>query len=94
MNPPEKKLVFLISSSYDVGHVNACAGVASELIRRGHRVIFVIEQVHKGTLAPLGIEEYIYSVKKPEGESKPGELSAKMFLELGLIGPSSPLEKI
>ncbi|OTF74940.1 hypothetical protein BLA29_014826, partial [Euroglyphus maynei] len=63
-----------------VGHVNACAGIALPLLKRGHRVAFFLEKPFAGKLLERGFEEIVYEIDyKPDDEfakmnnEKPGE---------------------
>ncbi len=87
--PPLSILVCPVNA---VGHINACIGTTSELIKRGHRVAFVLEQAWSGKLLPLGIKEYLFSVPSQTGKVT-AALIADQFKKIGLIGPLSLKEK-
>jgi MGT family glycosyltransferase len=54
-DPPEKTFVFFPEGAF--GPTNNCVGIGDVLRRRGHRVVFVIEESFKGTLEAKGFEE-------------------------------------
>ncbi len=56
------------------GPTNNCVGIGDVLRRRGHRVIFVIEESFAGRLEALGFEERLMRLgPKPEAEEAPGQ---------------------
>jgi MGT family glycosyltransferase len=56
------------------GPTNNCAGIASVLQRRGHRVMFILEESFAGTLQAKGFEERLMRLTpKPEVEEEPGQ---------------------
>ena len=52
---PGKTFVFFPEGAF--GPTNNCVGIGDVLRRRGHRVVFVIEESFKGTLEAKGFEE-------------------------------------
>src|SRR6202521_1700316 len=65
-------VVFFPEGAY--GPTNNCAGIGSVLKGRGARVVFVIEESFKGTLAAKGFEEQLMRLKpKPAMEEAPGQ---------------------
>jgi MGT family glycosyltransferase len=52
---PRKTFVFFPEGAF--GPTNNCVGIGDVLRRRGHRVVFVIEESFKGTLEAKGFEE-------------------------------------
>jgi UDP:flavonoid glycosyltransferase YjiC (YdhE family) len=56
------------------GPTNNCVGIGSVLRRRGHRVVFVVEQSFAGTLEARGFEEARMRLQPPpEVEEEPGQ---------------------
>jgi MGT family glycosyltransferase len=56
------------------GPTNNCAGIGSVLRRRGHRVVFIVEESFAGTLEAKGFEErHMRLTPKPEVEEVPGQ---------------------
>ena len=65
-------IVFFPEGAY--GPTNNCVGVGDVLRRRGHRVVFVIEESFAGTLAEKGFEEALMRLgPPPEHEEEPGQ---------------------
>lgn len=54
------KLKFLVVTRGSVGHLNACVAIATGLIKRGHQVVFFIEESLKGKFEDRGFGEYTY----------------------------------
>jgi MGT family glycosyltransferase len=56
------------------GPTNNCVGIADVLRRRGHRVVFVVEESFSGTLEAKGFEEATMRLgPPPEQEEEPGQ---------------------
>ena len=56
------------------GPTNNCIGIGDVLRRRGHRVIFIVEESFAGRLADKGFEERLMRLgPKPETEEVPGQ---------------------
>jgi MGT family glycosyltransferase len=56
------------------GPTNNCVGIADVLQRRGHRVVFVVEESFAGTLEAKGFEERLMRLKpKPDQLEEPGQ---------------------
>ncbi len=56
------------------GPTNNCIGIGEVLRRRGHRVVFVIEESFAGTLEEKGFEERLMRLSPPpEQEEEPGQ---------------------
>ena len=79
MSTTKKPLTILFASVNVIEHT--CTGAASELVLRGHRVIFVLETSLKGKLSSFGFEEYIYQEERDEKPNKTW-LYGKLFLIL------------
>ena len=92
----QKRLTILVTSVTGVGHITACVGATTELLFRGHRVVFVLEKAWKGKLSSLGFEEHIYNEcdQPSKTEENPGEAMAKYLLESKSIGPYLPEKKM
>lgn len=89
-----KQLTVLVCPINYIGHVNACLGTTSGFIRRGHRVIFVVESAWSAKLAPkYGVTEHLYSVPSHAGKETAHQ-NAKEFLVLRQLGPYSAKEKV
>ena len=94
MTENTKKFIILVTPFPVVGHVNSVAGALKPLLRRGHRIIFILEDAFAGKVAPYGFEEHLMSFKKPEDSQKPGEIYAKRLIEGKVLGNYSPEEKM
>lgn len=67
-----RTFLFMPESAY--GPTNNCIGIGSELLRRGHRVVFASESSWRGKLAPLGFEEALVDFAPPaEGDQEAGD---------------------
>ncbi|HEY0443307.1 MAG TPA: nucleotide disphospho-sugar-binding domain-containing protein [Candidatus Limnocylindrales bacterium] len=67
-----RTLVFFPEGAY--GPTNNCVGIGDVLRRRGHRVVFVVEESFAGTLAAKGFEERLMRLgPKPAVEEAPGQ---------------------
>src|SRR4051812_40311963 len=65
-------IVFFPESAY--GPTNNCIGIGDVLRRRGHRVVFVVEESFAGRLEEKGFEERLMRLgPKPETEEVPGQ---------------------
>jgi MGT family glycosyltransferase len=67
-----KTIVFFPEGAF--GPTNNCIGIGEVLRRRGHRVVFVIEESFAGTLEEKGFEERLMRLAPaPEQEEEPGQ---------------------
>jgi MGT family glycosyltransferase len=67
-----KTIIFFPEGAY--GPTNNCVGIGDVLRRRGHRVVFVVEESFAGTLAAKGFEERTMRLTPPpEVEEVPGQ---------------------
>ena len=67
-----KTVVFFPEGAF--GPTNNCVGIGEVLRRRGHRVVFVIEESFAGTLEEKGFEERLMRLAPPpEVEEEPGQ---------------------
>ena len=65
-------VVFFPEGAY--GPTNNCVGIGDVLRRRGHRVVFVVEESFAGTLEDKGFEEALMRLgPAPEHEEEPGQ---------------------
>ncbi len=64
--------MFFPESAY--GPTNNCVGIGDVLRRRGHRVVFIVEESFKGALEAKGFEERLMRLSPPsEAEEDPGQ---------------------
>ena len=67
-----KTVVFFPEGAF--GPTNNCVGIGEQLLARGHRVLFIIEESFAGTLAARGFEEALMRLgPPPEVEEAPGQ---------------------
>ncbi len=67
-----RTFVFFPEGAY--GPTNNCVGIGDVLRRRGHRVVFIIEESFKGALAEKGFEEQLMRLTPPsDAEEDPGQ---------------------
>jgi len=65
-------IVFFPEGAY--GPTNNCVGIGDVLRRRGHRVVFIVEESFAGTLDEKGFEERLMRLGPPaEGDEDPGQ---------------------
>jgi MGT family glycosyltransferase len=65
-------IVFFPEGAY--GPTNNCVGIGDVLRRRGHRVVFIVEESFAGTLEEKGFEERLMRLGPPaEGDEDPGQ---------------------
>ena len=65
-------VVFFPEGAY--GPTNNCVGIGDVLRRRGHRVVFIVEESFAGTLEARGFEEALMRLgPPPEQEEAPGQ---------------------
>jgi MGT family glycosyltransferase len=65
-------VVFFPEGAY--GPTNNCVGIGDVLRRRGHRVVFIVEESFEGTLEAKGFEERLMRLMPPpEVEEAPGQ---------------------
>jgi MGT family glycosyltransferase len=65
-------IVFLPESAY--GPTNNCVGIGDVLRRRGHRVVFIVEESFAGALEAKGFEERLMRLTPPaDAEEDPGQ---------------------
>jgi MGT family glycosyltransferase len=72
VNQSGPTVVFFPEGAY--GPTNNCVGIGQELLRRGARVLFIIEESFAGTLEAQGFEERLMRLNPPpETEEAPGQ---------------------
>jgi len=72
MSEQRRTIVFFPESAY--GPTNNCVGIGEVLRRRGHRVVFIIEESFEGTLEAKGFEERLMRLTPPsDAEEDPGQ---------------------
>jgi UDP:flavonoid glycosyltransferase YjiC (YdhE family) len=70
--PDPRTIVFFPEGAH--GPTNNCVGIGEVLRRRGHRVVFIVEESFKGTLERRGFEERLMRLgPPPEHDEAPGQ---------------------
>ena len=68
----QRTIAFFPEGAY--GPTNNCVGIGDVLRRRGHRVVFIVEESFAGTLERQGFEERLMRLgPPPEAEEEPGQ---------------------
>ena len=52
------------------GHINACLGIAQELLSRGHRVVWALDCSFEGKLSSFGFEEMLIGKVEDSDDGK------------------------
>ena len=72
MSQERRTFAFFPEGAY--GPTNNCVGIGDILRRRGHRVVFIVEESFAGTLEAKGFEERLMRLgPPPETEEEPGQ---------------------
>jgi MGT family glycosyltransferase len=72
VSEPASTVVFFPEGAF--GPTNNCVGIGDVLRRRGHRVVFIVEESFAGTLEAQGFEERLMRLTPPpETEEVPGQ---------------------
>src|ERR1700727_1583466 len=77
------------------GPTNNCVGIGDVLRRRGHRVVFVVEESFAGTLAAKGFEERLMRLGPPPAEpEEPGQFWKDFIRDTAPVFRGSSLEQL
>ena len=88
-----KTIVFFPEGAF--GPTNNCVGIGEVLRRRGHRVVFVIEESFAGTLEEKGFEERLMRLAAPpEVEEEPGQFWKDFIRETAPVFRKSTFEQL
>jgi MGT family glycosyltransferase len=88
-----KTVVFFPEGAF--GPTNNCVGIGDVLRRRGHRVVFVIEESFAGTLAEQGFEERLMRLTPPpEQEEVPGQFWKEFIRETAPVFRQPTIEQL
>jgi MGT family glycosyltransferase len=88
-----KTVVFFPEGAF--GPTNNCIGIGDVLRRRGHRVVFVIEESFKGTLEAKGFEERLMRLGPPPLEPEvPGQFWKDFIRDTAPVFRRSTLEQL
>jgi MGT family glycosyltransferase len=86
-------IVFFPEGAY--GPTNNCVGIGQVLRRRGHRVVFVIEESFAGTLEEKGFEERLMRLTAPaETEEEPGQFWKDFIRDTGPVFRQPTIEQL
>lgn len=89
-----RTFLFMPESAY--GPTNNCIGIGSELLKRGHRVVFAAESSWQGKLAALGFEEALVDFAPPaedDAEAEAGDFWKEYIKEISPEFRKSTLEQ-
>jgi MGT family glycosyltransferase len=90
---PAKTFVFFPEGAF--GPTNNCVGIADVLRRRGHRVVFVVEESFRGTLEAKGFEERLMRLGPPPSEPEvPGQFWKDFIRDTAPVFRRSTLEQL
>ena len=90
---PAKTFVFFPEGAF--GPTNNCVGIADVLRRRGHRVVFVVEESFRGTLEAKGFEERLIRLGPPPSEPEvPGQFWKDFIRDTAPVFRRSTLEQL
>ena len=86
-------VVFFPEGAY--GPTNNCVGIGHALRRRGHRVVFVIEESFAGTLEEKGFEERLMRLSPPADEEEvPGQFWKDFIRDTGPVFRKPTIEQL
>jgi MGT family glycosyltransferase len=89
----ERTIVFFPEGAF--GPTNNCVGIGDVLRRRGHRVVFVIEESFEGTLEAKGFEERLMRLSAPpEQEEEPGQFWKDFVRDTAPVFRKSTFEQL
>jgi MGT family glycosyltransferase len=77
------------------GPTNNCVGIGDVLRRRGHRVVFVVEESFAGTLEAKGFEERLFRLGSPgPGAEEPGQFWKDFVRDTAPVFRETPFEQL
>lgn len=92
-NVNSKTIIFFPEGAF--GPTNNCVGVGDVLRRRGHRVVFVVEESFAGTLEAKGFEERLMRLgPQPDVEEAPGQFWKDYIRETAPVFRKPTIEQI
>lgn len=90
---PPMTFVFFPEGAF--GPTNNCVGIGDVLRRRGHRVVFVVEESFKGTLEAKGFEERLMRLGPPPAEPEvPGQFWKDFIRDTAPVFRRSTLQQL
>jgi MGT family glycosyltransferase len=88
-----RTIVFFPEGAF--GPTNNCVGIGDVLRRRGHRVVFVVEESFAGTLAAKGFEERLMRLAPaPEQPEEPGQFWKDFVRDTAPVFRKSTFEQL
>jgi MGT family glycosyltransferase len=91
--PRDSTIVFFPEGAF--GPTNNCVGIGEVLRRRGHRVVFVVEESFAGTLEEKGFEERLMRLAPPpEQEEEPGQFWKDFIRDTAPVFRRSTFEQL
>jgi MGT family glycosyltransferase len=86
-------IVFFPEGAY--GPTNNCVGIGDVLRRRGHRVVFIVEESFAGALEAQGFEERLMRLgPPPESEEEPGQFWKDFIRETAPVFRKPTIEQL
>jgi MGT family glycosyltransferase len=86
-------IVFFPEGAY--GPTNNCVGIGDVLRRRGHRVVFIVEESFAGALEAQGFEERLMRLgPPPEQEEEPGQFWKDFIRETAPVFRKPTIEQL
>jgi MGT family glycosyltransferase len=86
-------IVFFPEGAY--GPTNNCVGIGHAMRRRGHRVVFVVEESFAGALQEKGFEERLMRLQPPaEAEEEPGQFWKDFIRDTGPVFRKPTIEQL
>jgi MGT family glycosyltransferase len=86
-------IVFFPEGAY--GPTNNCVGIGDVLRRRGHRVVFILEESFAGTLEEKGFEERLMRLAPPaDAEEDPGQFWKDFIRETAPVFRKPTIEQL
>ena len=93
MSEQRRTIVFFPESAY--GPTNNCVGIGDVLRRRGHRVVFIIEESFEGTIEAKGFEERLMRLTPPsDAEEDPGQFWKDYIRETAPVFRKPTIEQL
>jgi MGT family glycosyltransferase len=88
-----RTVVFFPESAY--GPTNNCVGIGAVLRRRGHRVVFIVEESFEGALEAKGFEERLMRLTPPsDAEEAPGQFWKDYIRETAPVFRKPTIEQL
>jgi MGT family glycosyltransferase len=93
VGPNTSTIVFFPEGAF--GPTNNCVGIGDVLRRRGHRVVFIVEESFAGTLEAQGFEERpMRLTPPPESEEVPGQFWKEFIRDTAPVFRKSTAEQL